>query len=400
MPAIYIHAFSLLSHLGDNPSETLAVLSGRRPAPADAPPGAVPEALLEESRAWLDRTLPGERITRGMITAGALILPLLKILAEAPCGKKEAAALVIGNATSGLLDVTAALSEPEPDEPALWLDLELGRPASLLARAASAVTPVLGPAYAVSTACTAGAKALAEGARLLSSGAATHVIAGGADILNPFTDAGFRALGAVGTGTATPFRADRDGLHLGEGGGFFLMTASPTFAGRPARLQLLGWGESADAHHISAPQPDGLGAEAAMRRALKLGRTEPDALDFVLLHGTATDQNDRAEAAAVSRVCPSVPAASFKRLTGHQLAGAGAFGAALACAMLEAGTALPPLNFPDGEALAARDASIPTIALTGPDAGAVDCRRILVNAFAFGGSNVSLLFGRAGEISE
>ena len=137
-----------------------------------------------------------------------------------------------------------------------------------------------------------------------------------------------------------------------------------------------------------------------MRRALKLGRTEPDALDFVLLHGTATDQNDRAEAAAVSRVCPSVPAASFKRLTGHQLAGAGAFGAALACAMLEAGTALPPLNFPDGEALAARDASIPTIALTGPDAGAVDCRRILVNAFAFGGSNVSLLFGRAGEISE
>ena len=68
--------------------------------------------------------------------------------------------------------------------------------------------------------------------------------------------------------------------------------------------------------------------------------------------------------------------------------------------MLEAGTALPPLNFPDGEALAARDVSIPTIALTGPGAGAVDCRRILVNAFAFGGSNVSLLFGRAGEISE
>ncbi|MGN1149826.1 MAG: beta-ketoacyl synthase N-terminal-like domain-containing protein, partial [Sutterella sp.] len=226
MPAIYIHAFRLLSHLGDNPSDTLAALAGRTPLPEGTAPGAVREDLLDESKVWLSETLPGERITRGMVTAGALILPLLKILAEVPRGKKDMTALVIGNATSGLADVTAALSEPTPDEPALWLDLELGRPASLLARAASALTPVTGPAYAVSTACTAGAKAIAEGARLLMSGAATAVIAGGADILNPFTDAGFRALGAVSQTTARPFQADRDGLHLGEGGGFLLMTAS------------------------------------------------------------------------------------------------------------------------------------------------------------------------------
>lgn len=400
MPAVYIHAYTLLSHLGDNPQETLAALSGRTAAPCNTAPGALDEDLLEESRAWLRETLPGERITRGMITAGALILPLVKKLAEVPCGKKDAAALVIGNATSGLLDVTSALSDPKPDEPALWLDLELGRPASLLARAASRFTPVLGPAYAVSTACTAGAKAIAEGARLLMSGAATAVIAGGADILNPFTDAGFRALGAVSRTTARPFQADRDGLHLGEGGGFLLMTASPAFGGVPARLQLLGWGETADAHHISAPEPDGLGAEAAMRRALELGRTDPSEADFVLLHGTATAQNDRAESAAVARVCPGVPAASFKRLTGHQLAGAGAFGASLACAMLEAGRTPPPLNFPDADAAAGRDPSLPGIALTGPGAEPLEYRRILVNAFAFGGSNISLLIGRTGETSE
>ena len=399
MPEIYIHAFSLLSHLGKNSADTLAVLSGDKPAPADTEPGALPEGILEESRLWLESELPTERISRGMITAGALLLPILKDMAGVTLGKKAVTALVLGNATSGLLDVTTSLSLPAPDEPALWLDLELGRPASALARAAARFTPITGPAYVVSTACTAGAKALAEGARLLMSGAATHVIAGGADILNPFTDAGFRALGAVSAKTCKPFRTDRDGLHLGEGGGFFLLSTEPVFNGRPARLKLLGWGETADAHHISAPEPEGRGAEAAMRKALAMGHIDAGSLDFLLLHGTGTQHNDAAESAAVARVCPTVPSASFKRLTGHQLAGAGAFGAALAAAMLSEDTVRPPINFPDAEAAALRDTTLPDIALTTPGAESRCFRHILVNAFAFGGSNVSLLLGRNEEPS-
>ena len=184
---------------------------------------------------------------------------------------------------------------------ACWQNLELGRPAALLARAAETIAPIRGPAYVVSTACTAGAKALAEGARLLLSGAASSVIAGGADILNPFTDAGFRALGAVSGTTARPFAADRDGLHLGEGGALFLLSLSPQMDGRPALAKLSGWGETGDAHHISAPEPEGRGAEAAMRRALEKAACLPDALSFVFLHGTATEQNDRAESAGGRR---------------------------------------------------------------------------------------------------
>ena len=86
MPEIYIHAFSLLSHLGKNSADTLAVLSGDKPAPADTEPGALPEGILEESRLWLESELPTERISRGMITAGALLLPILKDMAGVTLG--------------------------------------------------------------------------------------------------------------------------------------------------------------------------------------------------------------------------------------------------------------------------------------------------------------------------
>ena len=385
MPAIYIHDFRLVSSLGMNPDETLAQLA------ADAPtaPAAPLETLYRESRERLLKALPERDVTRGLVTAGALFFPLVDKLKDTPHGKRDVTGFVFGNSTSGLADVIRDLKGENPQDPALWNNLELGRPASLLAKAVQDDYPHIGPAYVISTACTAGAKAIIEGARLLMSGAVTRVIAGGSDILNGFTESGFGALGAVADISSRPFCADRDGLRLGEGGALFLLSTEPELNGSPARWILSGWGETSDAHHISAPLPDGSEAKRAIERALSTAQKTSADIDFICLHGTGTEHNDRAESAAVAALMPDVPAASFKRLTGHQLAGAGAFGAALACALTEKETVTLPKNFTS--ASTARDTEITQIALTGPESveKAVDC--VLVNAFAFGGSNVALI---------
>ena len=388
MPAIYIHDFRLLSSLGTDPDETLARLAADDAIPAASPD----ERLYSESRDRLLKYLPAADVTRGLATAGSLFFPLIDRLKTVSHSKTDVTAFVFGNSTSGLADVIRDLKGDNPDDPRLWQNLELGRPAGLLAAAVKEDYPHIGPAYVISTACTAGAKAIVEGARLLMSGAASRVIAGGSDILNGFTDAGFTALGAVAADTSRPFCADRDGLRLGEGGALFLLSTEPELNGVPARWRLAGWGETSDAHHISAPLPDGSEARRAIDSALRMAGKKADDIDFIALHGTGTEHNDRAESAAVAALLPHVPAASFKRLTGHQLAGAGAFGAALACALTARDDTALPLNFT--RASTPRDTTIDRIALTGPDAMHTRVNTVLVNAFAFGGSNVALLIDR------
>lgn len=385
MPAIYIHDFRLISSLGTDPDETLVQLA--------ADDSFIPHTELDSfylaSRERLLKSLPEHNVTRGLVLAGTLFFPLIDKLKDVPHSKTDVTGFVFGNSTSGLADVIRDLKSENPDDPTLWKNLELGRPASLLAKAIQDGYPHLGPAYVISTACTAGAKAIIEGARLLISGAVTRVIAGGSDILNDFTDAGFTALGAVAQESSRPFCADRDGLRLGEGGALFLLSTEPELAGTPARWKLAGWGETSDAHHISAPLPDGTEAKRAIKRAMAMAGKSAADIDFICLHGTGTELNDRAESAAVAALLPDVPAASFKRLTGHQLAGAGAFGAALACALTEKDRVALPKNFTADSS--ARDTEIAQIALTGPDTleRVVNC--VLVNAFAFGGSNAALL---------
>ena len=152
------------------------------------------------------------------------------------------------------------------------------------------------------------------------------------------------------------------------------------------------WCESSDAHHICAPDPTGDGAKRAILEAL--GGLAPSETGFALLHGTATEQNDAMEARVMAELLPGVPAASLKRAVGHQLAGAGAMNAAAACALLEKGGKLP-FNFFAGEREFA-DGKMPEAflrSLTGADNPCeLAIPRILVSAFAFGGSNAALLF--------
>lgn len=295
-------------------------------------------------------------------------------------------AIVVGTSTSGIGEAEQAMAyrHRHGQWPAgfHYRQQEIGAPSRFLAAESGA----RGPAWTISTACSSSAKALASAARLLRAGLADAVVAGGADSLCGFTVRGFMALEAVSAERCNPFSAHRHGINIGEGAALFLMTRSP------AQVRLAGWGETADAHHISAPEPEGHGAIKAIDEALARARLRPAQIDYVNLHGTATPQNDamesRAVAAALGR---DVPASSTKPLTGHALGAAGAVEAALCwLAMVDnPGHRLPP-HWWDGAA----DPALPALALVPPGARAGGpLRHVLSQSFAFGGSNAALVFG-------
>jgi 3-oxoacyl-[acyl-carrier-protein] synthase-1 len=241
-----------------------------------------------------------------------------------------------------------------------------------------------GPSYCISTACSSGAKALASGARLLRAGLADAVVAGGVDALSRFTIAGFSALESVSAERCNPLSAHRKGINIGEGAALFLMSRE---AG-PVRLA--GWGESSDAHHMSAPEPTGRGALAAMTQALARAQAAADTIDYVNLHGTATPHNDAMESLAVAQLLGlEVAVSSTKPLTGHTLAAAGAIEAAVAWHTLvdnPSGRLAP--HWWDG----VTDPQLPPLRIAQPgESLGHRPRHVLSNSFAFGGSNASLV---------
>lgn len=294
-------------------------------------------------------------------------------------------AVVLGVSAAGLAEGQAA-ARLRHDQ-GRWPDgydygqQEMGSAAAFLAREIGAG----GPSYGISTACSSGAKALATAARLLRAGLADAVVAGGVDALSSFTVAGFGSLESVSAQRCNPLSANRCGINIGEGAALFLMSRE---AG-PVRLA--GWGESSDAHHMSAPDPSGRGAVAAMAQALARARLDAGRIDYVNLHGTATPHNDAMESRAVMELLgDAVPVSSTKPLTGHALAAAGAIEAAIAWHALVDNPAgrLPP-HWWDG----VRDPQLPPLRLVGPaEALGRPARHVLSNSFAFGGNNASLVF--------
>ena len=171
-----------------------------------------------------------------------------------------------------------------------------------------------------------------------------------------------------------------------------LLTLHPEDFDEPPLARLSGWGESEDAHHMSAPDPEGRGAEQAIRLALERAGCGPDDVGFALLHGTATEQNDRMEALLMRRLFPdSLPSASVKHAAGHALAGAGAYGAALAAGIFSRGAPLP-VHWREGAGDPDAEAFLPGLTRQALDSHSVE--HILVNAFAFGGSNAALILSR------
>jgi 3-oxoacyl-[acyl-carrier-protein] synthase-1 len=246
-----------------------------------------------------------------------------------------------------------------------------------------------GPAFTVSTACSSSALALASGRRLLNAGLADVVIAGGADSLCRLTVNGFRALSALSSGYCNPFSRNRDGTMIGEGAAVFLMQREE------AEIALYGAGASSDAYSMTAPEPQGHGVELAVRQALQDADLSPEDIDYIQLHGTATQQNDAMESALVRRLFgDGTPCSSSKGQVGHTLGAAGAMGAAhcwLAAGDLNCEALLPPHVW-DGEA----EEELLNDTLVQPGQKLDPTRKgiFLSNAFAFGGSNLSLVIGR------
>lgn len=299
-------------------------------------------------------------------------------------------ALVIGTSTSSIGATEEAYARLEPgDDGATRFPADLARPIvhtpHSLGDFVQQATGARGPCVTVATACSSSAKVFAQAARLIDAGIVDAALVGGVDTLCGSVLFGFNSLQLVSENPCTPFDANRDGLSLGEAGGFALLERATD--GEPG-LQLRGYGESSDAHHMSAPHPEGLGAQLAMRDALARGGVAAGEVDYLNLHGTATPANDRAESLAVAALFPgTLHASSTKAYTGHTLGAAGIVESVIALLALQTGHLPGTLG-----------ARTPDPAC-GPQIRFDDARRearlAMNNSFGFGGNNCSLLFARA-----
>lgn len=296
----------------------------------------------------------------------------------------------IGTSTSGILETEQAYRTRDPQSGVLapgFHYAETHNPYSVAAFV-RAYCALRGPATAISSACSSGAKVFGSARRMIEAGLIDAAVVGGVDSLCLTTLYGFNSLELLSRQPCRPFDVARDGISIGEAAAFVLLERLPTdrAPGDDAVL-LLGVGESSDAHHMSSPHPEGLGARAAIEQALATAGLAPDDIGYINLHGTATPSNDAAESRAIAALFDATPCSSTKGATGHTLGAAGALEAVAA-------------------ALALRERFIPAgVNTTQPDpelgldymrqSRNADIGAVLSNSFGFGGTNCSLVFGRA-----
>ena len=240
-----------------------------------------------------------------------------------------------------------------------------------------------GPCLTIATACSSSAKIFAQGERLLRLGLADAAILAGVDTLCGSTLFGFNALELVSPEPCRPFDVARRGISIGEAAGFAILEREGADAPR-----LLGYGESSDAHHMSTPHPQGLGARLALADALARAGIEAHEVDYVNLHGTATVKNDEVEAALVADAFPAATrASSTKGWTGHTLGAAGIVEAVLTLLAIEHGLVPGTLNTTTPDPACGAQ-----LALENEERA---IRVALSNSFGFGGNNCTLAFGSA-----
>jgi len=295
----------------------------------------------------------------------------------------ERVAVVLGTSTSSIETTERAYRELDRDERfnAGQRRSQVHRPHALGAFVQMALGTT-GPCLTLATACSSSAKVFASAARLLRAGIVDAAIVGGADSLCDSILFGFNALELVSREPCRPFDAERSGLSIGEAAGFALL--EHPLAGTAAP-RLVGYGESADAHHMSAPHPLGLGAERALADALARAGLAPPDIDYVNLHGTASWQNDAVEAALVARLFPATTlASSTKGWSGHALGAAGILEAVVTLLAIERGFVPGTLN-----SRALDPACGPQIVLDNRERRV---RAAVSSSFGFGGNNCALVF--------
>ncbi|MBW0169185.1 MAG: beta-ketoacyl-[acyl-carrier-protein] synthase family protein [Hydrogenophaga sp.] len=295
----------------------------------------------------------------------------------------------MGTSTSGILETELAYRQRDPASGALPPSFHYATSHNpyALAELLREHLGIGGMATTISTACSSSAKVFAAAARQIELGTLDAALVGGVDSLCLTTLYGFASLELTSTDPCRPCDVNRNGISIGEGAAYALLERTCDTP-EPHAVWLLGAGESSDAYHMSAPHPDGLGAQMAMQAALRSASLPADAVDYINLHGTATPANDSAEGKAVAAVFgASVPCSSTKGATGHTLGAAGALEAVVCALALVDG-------FVPGSA-GTRELD-PAIALrVQRHSASADLRHALTNSFGFGGSNCSLVFGKA-----
>lgn len=298
-------------------------------------------------------------------------------------------AVVIGTSTAGTYEAELArkvlATTGEYPESFHYEIQEMVAPANFVASLCKAK----GPVYSISTACSSSGKAFVSGKALLESGLADVVVVGGVDSLTHLTVNGFESLASISQEKCQPFSKNRDGINIGEAAALFVMTK------QSSGIQMLGAGETSDAFHMSAPEPNGDGAFLAMKLALDNAGLKGTQVDYVNLHGTGTIKNDDMEAKAMHKACGnSVLCGSTKRLTGHTLGAAGALEIGICWLLLSKYNPqnFIPANISDHEI----DETLPTVKFSS-GAYLESLTTCMSNSFAFGGNNFSMVLGKSNE---
>ena len=389
MRSLAITAYSLCSAAGDGQAATLRALRERRSGLQRNDFGATPlptwigrvagieeQALPAPLAEWDCRN--NRLAWRGLLADG---FSAAVAAARERYGSGRVA-VVVGTSTSSIGASEDAYRSLEPDGryPADLRRPIIHTPHSLGDFVQHALG-LSGLSVTVATACSSSAKVFAQAERLLRTGIADAAVVGGVDTLCGSVLFGFNSLELVSPDPCRPFDVERRGINLGEAAGFALLEREG-----PAATWLLGYGESSDAHHMSTPHPEGRGARLALQAALERAQLAPGDIDYINLHGTASQKNDEVEARLVAELFPARTfASSTKGWTGHTLGAAGIVEAVISLLAIEHGVLPGTLNSQTldpvcGPQIRRDNEERPT-------------RRALSFSFGFGGSNCVLAFG-------
>ncbi|PCI44366.1 MAG: beta-ketoacyl-[acyl-carrier-protein] synthase II [Proteobacteria bacterium] len=292
--------------------------------------------------------------------------------------------VIIGTSTSGIYETELSYASYEKNGKATeGFDLRKQHSWVATAEFIKHELQLLGPCYAISTACSSSGKAIAAGQRMIASGICDAVVVGGVDSMCQLTIHGFHSLELTADLPCTPLDVQRQGISLGEGAGLLLLERQQRESGQ---LSLVGYGESSDAHHMTAPHPEGEGSKRAMQSALQAASLQVSDIDYVNLHATGTRLNDQSEMRAMASLFHlNTPCSATKGITGHTLGAAGAIESIISLLALE-------YQFIPGTCgLNTIDPAFKSHVVSQPLQDQ-HISYVMNNNFGFGGNNVSLIF--------
>jgi 3-oxoacyl-[acyl-carrier-protein] synthase II len=366
---------------------------------------AAPEALARHLAGWDELSL-AERFA---LAAAEEAMAAAGGASEVLAGRPEAVGVFFGGSTAGMLESEDTLAEGSGRLGRAAIRLLAAQPLDAPAAAVARSLGLAGPVLTISSACASSTQALGAALDALRAGEVDVALAGGADSLCRLTYAGFNALRVVDERACRPFREGRAGMTLGEGAGVLVVEPEERARARGAKVlgAVLGAGNSCDAHHMTAPHPEGLGAALAIERALRDAGLDParSPLAFVNAHGTGTPLNDLSEWRGMARAfgdrAGAVPLTATKASVGHLLGSSGAIEAVATLLCLAAGVVHPtPRSGDPGERV---DPETPARLVLGeplplePGAGAGAATVALSTSFGFGGANAAAVFSGAGR---